>query len=60
MPEVELDLHGGNLGDRPRVLDLADGDVAKPIASIRPSRFSAASARTLVENGVRGSGACSW
>jgi hypothetical protein len=31
-----------------------------PIAPMRPSRFSAARARTLVAKGVRGSGACSW
>jgi hypothetical protein len=32
----------------------------RPTASIRPSRLSASSARTLVANGVRGSGTWSW
>ena len=32
---------------------------AWPIDWMRPSRFRFARARTLVENGVRGSGACS-
>ena len=29
LPDAQLDLHRGDLGDAPRLLDLADGDIAE-------------------------------
>ena len=58
LPRAQFHLHRRNLGDAPRLLDLSDGDVAQADRLDDPSRFNASSARTLVDNGTRGSGAC--
>ena len=60
LPHTQFHLDRRDVDDPPGLLDLTDRDVAEADRTDGPSRFNAASARTLVESGVRGSGAWSW
>ena len=57
VPDAQLHLHGVDLGDARASSIWPTVTLHRPMRSTRPSRFSAASARTLVASGTRGSGA---